>query len=222
MRSGLLQFVMAAGLAGVMAGGLATTGCSSPAPKTTGERNALSDEVQAVLDTAQSKDPTACFTATNNYLDCHESGYPDEGAIPACEDDGRYADRSPIHWYDYSTGVPIFFANGGAGSAGPELIGIQEARDFNGRFPAPPVTPHQKCEVDTDNHASNYLSQLMWVAATGGKLLEDFLVLFQTLRHHVLDRFRGRHKPDKRLVDQLCDAPLATDLLVKHWQKNHA
>src|SRR5207253_1705983 len=66
-RSGLLQFVMAAGLAGAMAGGLATTGCSSPAPKTTGERNALSDEVQAVLDTAQSKDPSLRDLLNRSY-----------------------------------------------------------------------------------------------------------------------------------------------------------
>ena len=57
MRSSWLQYVMAAGLAGVISGGLAGPGCST-APRSDRARDVLGDEVNSALNLAEGQDPS--------------------------------------------------------------------------------------------------------------------------------------------------------------------
>src|SRR3954465_4723860 len=57
MRSRLLQLALAAALGGGMAGGLATTGCST-APRSSADQQSLDEDVRTTLSRCEGEDPT--------------------------------------------------------------------------------------------------------------------------------------------------------------------
>lgn len=127
-------------------------------------------------DIGYSKKPSLCWKTTNRYLQCAVAAEADTN----CESTTyTYAHASPYEQYDIDpvggVGPPIFFANGGGGTSDPELIGVQEAKDFDVRLGV--AVTHDMCLVDANEHASQYLEDSC-DAGTAGTVLwrtVDFL-----------------------------------------------
>jgi acetyl esterase/lipase len=103
-------------------------------------------------DPSQSNGPGECQTAHQRYLGCSNATYPN----PECVYAGRYSDASPNTWYTNTNLPHAFFANGGGGTGGNELVALQSALDFEGTLTGTLgwhlYTEYVKCIVDQPIH----------------------------------------------------------------------